>query len=142
MVSNSPDIAPWPRTRHREENAKQNAEEQEKAEQEAQNTKKKAEKKIEKAQNTSKKDQSASEETVVSEETVTSEEIMASEENVSTASESMVVTTEVPESLPIAETSQTATPVGVILAVCASLLICLGSAWLYRSRRLAGRNID
>jgi rod shape-determining protein MreB len=74
--------------------------------------------------------------------TVTSEEIMASEENVSTASESMVVTTEAPGSLPIAETSQTATTVGVILAVCASLLICLGSAWLYRSRRLAGRNID
>lgn len=33
---------------------------------------------------------------------------------------------------PTAEASYAAMPVGAVLAVCASLLICIGSAWLYR----------
>lgn len=35
---------------------------------------------------------------------------------------------------PTAEASYAAMPVGAVLAVCASLLICIGSAWLYRRR--------
>ena len=35
-------------------------------------------------------------------------------------------------STPTAEASYAAMPVGAVLAVCASLLICIGSAWLYR----------
>ena len=33
---------------------------------------------------------------------------------------------------PTAEASYAAMPVGAVLAICASLLICIGSAWLYR----------
>ena len=33
---------------------------------------------------------------------------------------------------PTAEASYAAMPVGAVLAVCASLMICIGSAWLYR----------
>jgi len=40
---------------------------------------------------------------------------------------------------PTAEASYAAMPVGAVLAICASLLICIGSAWLYRHSNLPNR---
>ena len=40
---------------------------------------------------------------------------------------------------PTAEASYAAMPVGAVLAVCASLLICIGSAWLYRRTKCPDR---
>ena len=44
---------------------------------------------------------------------------------------STVATVEVPAGQ-ACQTTQAAMPTGVVLAVCASLLICFGSAWFYR----------
>ncbi|MBR6320193.1 MAG: hypothetical protein IKR50_07125 [Prevotella sp.] len=138
MVTNSPDIAPWPSKEEQEEFFKQQAAEQEKAEKakkKIEKAKKKEMKKIEKAQ---KKEKKKIEKAQKKAEKPMKKVKKIVNKDVSSASAGMVTTAEVPATAPAAETTQAAMPVGVILAVCASLLICLGSAWLYRTRRTAG----
>ena len=52
--------------------------------------------------------------------------------DLSTSAAGTVKTIDASSSAPTTEASYAAMPVGVVLAVCASLLICIGSAWLYR----------
>ena len=55
-------------------------------------------------------------------------------QNLSLATPQTVTTIQVPAER-AAEATQAAMPTGVVLAVCASLLVCFASAWLYGKRR-------
>jgi len=125
------DIAPWPRETERvtpikvvdEKEAKNwklkkvETKEEAKARKKAEKAKRKAEKKAEKARKKAEK------------------KAKKNYKNLSSTSTGTVTTTET-ETTPTAEANYAAMPVGVVLAVCASLLICVGSAWLYRRRRV------
>ena len=139
MVPHSPDIAPspgWSRVIEQErdrafaEKAAKKAEKKaekamKKAEKKAEKAMKKAEKKAEKAR---KKVEKKAEKAAKKAE----KEAKKTFKDLSTSAAGTVKTIDASSSAPTTEASYAAMPVGVVLAVCASLLICIGSAWLYR----------
>lgn len=100
------------------EKAEKQAEKAEKAKKKAQKAKKKAEKAKKKAEKAEKKAKKAE------------KQAMKDVKDLSQAA-TTVATVEVPEGQ-ACETTCAAMPTGVVLAVCASLLICFGSAWFFR----------
>lgn len=61
----------------------------------------------------------------------TEKKVQKHSKDLSVATPTTVETVQVPSNQ-APEPAQAAMPTGVVLAVCASLLICLGSAWFYR----------
>ena len=136
------DIAPWPRETERvtpikvvdEKEAKNwklkkvETKEEAKARKKAEKAKRKAEKKAEKARKKAEKKAEKARKKA-------EKKAKKNYKNLSSTSTGTVTTTET-ETTPTAEANYAAMPVGVVLAVCASLLICVGSAWLYRRRRV------
>lgn len=136
MVLEVLDIAPWPREREQQQYKEQLKKEQEAAEQAQKQAekekeiieqktdkkslkeKKKAEKLKKKAEKKAKKQQKKAEK-------------KAQQSAKGLSSVNTVTTVEVPAS-PSSETAAAAMPTGIVLAGCASLLLCLGSALLYR----------
>lgn len=123
MVPNSPDIAPWPTPKEQEQAMKKYAKEQKKAEKEAQKAKKKAEKAKKKAEKKALKEQKKVQKD--------------SAKTLSFAPADTVTTIDASSSVPAAEATHASVPSGAVLAVCASLLVCVGSACLYRKHRSA-----
>ena len=130
MIIQLLDIAPWPRETERvvpstidnkqfkvvdEKEAKKMEKEAAKAQKKAEKAKRKAEKKAEKARKKAEK------------------QAKKNAKNLSATTKGTVTTVSDP-SAPAAEATYAAMPTGVVIAVCASLLICIGSAWLYRRR--------
>ena len=122
MIFHLLDVAPYPRDWERQqrsvqkEQAKAQAKEEqltEKAKKKAEKAKKKAEKKAEKAKKKAEK------------------KTQKNVKDLSAATPATVATVQVPSNQ-TPEPIQAAMPTGVVLAVCASLLICFGSAWFYR----------
>lgn len=117
------DVAPYPRDWNQQqarkeqlERAKQQEKEKqvsEKAKKKAEKAKRKAEKKAEKAKKKAEK------------------QAQKHSKDLSAAPVGTVATVQVPANL-ACQANQAAMPTGVVLAVCASLLICFGSAWFYR----------
>ena len=134
MVVNLLDIAPissWEQAQRAEARKKAELEkkkqeellkEKEKAEKEAQMTKKEAKKAKKKAEKAKKKAEKKAKKA--------EKQAGKNVKNLSTTA-ATVTTVEVPEGQ-ACETTCAAMPTGVVLAVCASLLICFGSAWLFR----------
>ena len=117
MVPHSPDIAPspgWSRVIEQERDRAFAEKAAKKAEKKAEKARKKVEKKAEKAAKKAEK------------------EAKKTFKDLSTSAAGTVKTIDASSSAPSIEASYAAMPVGVVLAVCASLLICIGSAWLYR----------
>ena len=117
MVPHSPDIAPspgWSRVIEQERDRAFAEKAAKKAEKKAEKARKKVEKKAEKAAKKAEK------------------EAKKTFKDLSTSAAGTVKTIDASSSAPTTEASYAAMPVGVVLAVCASLLICIGSAWLYR----------
>ena len=117
MVPHSPDIAPspgWSRVIEQERDRAFAEKAAKKAEKKAEKARKKIEKKAEKVKKKAEK------------------EAKKTFKDLSTSAAGTVKTIDASSSAPTTEASYAAMPVGVVLAVCASLLICIGSAWLYR----------
>ena len=117
MVPHSPDIAPspgWSRVIEQERDRAFAEKAAKKAEKKAEKARKKVEKKAEKVKKKAEK------------------EAKKTFKDLSTSAAGTVKTIDASSSAPTTEASYAAMPVGVVLAVCASLLICIGSAWLYR----------
>jgi len=128
MVPHSPDIAPspgWSRVIEQERDRAFAEKAAKKAEKKAEKAMKKAEKKAEKAR---KKVEKKAEKAAKKAE----KEAKKTFKDLSTSAAGTVKTIDASSSAPSIEASYAAMPVGVVLAVCASLLICIGSAWLYR----------
>lgn len=129
------DIAPWPKENGQpitDRHQIKEVQKERKAEKKAWKKRKKAEKKAAKEQ---KKLEKAREK---------AQKKAAGKETKSLSSNSLQVTTatvQVPAS-PASAPIEAALPTGVVLAVCASLLICFGSAWLYgRNRCKPGQTV-
>ena len=131
MVLNLLDIIVEPRERYQGNSHRNNPEQeiakeikqtkaQEKAEKKAQKKAKKAQKKLEKAQKKAEKAKQKA-----------AHKNQQSTKDLSSMPTGTVTTVDAP-STPIAEASHAAMPTGIVLAVCASLLVCVGSAWFYR----------
>ena len=101
-----------------QEKAEKQAEKTKKAKKKAEKAKKKAEKAEKKAEKAEKKAKKAEKQAI---------------KNVNNLSSAALgqTTVEVPAGQPC-ETNYASMPTGVVLAVCASLLICCGSAWFFR----------
>ena len=101
-----------------QEKAEKQAEKAKKAKKKAEKAKKKAEKAKKKAEKAEKKAKKAE------------KQAQKDVKNLSQAT-TTVTTVEVPENQ-ACETTCAAMPTGIVLAVCASLLVCCGSAWFFR----------
>ena len=123
MVHNSPDVVIF----SPEEEEEYNRQLTEKTEKH-QEAKKKEQEAKKKEQEVKKKEREDAQDTVAKEPASTENELSAD-------TASMMTTAEVPLSAPSAAVSHDIMPTGVVLAVCAALLICIGAAWFYRTRR-------
>ena len=102
------------------------------AEKEAKKAEKKAEKAMKKAEKKAEKARKKVEKKAEKVKKKAEKEAKKTFKDLSTSAAGTVKTIDASSSAPTTEASYAAMPVGVVLAVCASLLICIGSAWLYR----------
>lgn len=112
--------------------------EKKKAEKKAAKTEKKAVKAEKKAEKLEKKAAKAKKNAVEARKKATEakekaeSQTLKSEKDLSVASVPSVATIQIPEGIDYGSACEAAMPTGVVLAVCASLLVCFGSAWFYR----------
>lgn len=114
MIIQLLDIAPWPRETERVTPIKAVDKKEKEAMKKAEKARKKAEKKAAKARKKAEK------------------QAKKNAKNLSATTKGTTTTVDASASVPAAEATYAAMPTGVVIAVCASLLICVGSAWLYR----------
>lgn len=125
MTINLLDVVPYPRDywEHQQRIAQKEKMEQEKAQVKEEKLSEKAKKKAEKAKRKAEKKAEKAKKKAEKKAKKNAKDLSATPVNT-------VATVQVPENQPV--TTQAAMPTGVVLAVCASLLICFGSAWFYR----------
>lgn len=115
------------KARKKAEQAKKKAE---KARQKAEKAKKQAEKAQKKAEKAQKEADKAEKEAVKAQKEL-EQYVQPGAKDLSQASAWTVATVQVPDGQACEKAAATM-PTGVVLAVCASLMVCCGSAWLYR----------